>query len=45
MIVNYILKNKFPKDAKIIDFGCGTGILGQILSDLGYSEIIGIDGS
>ncbi len=48
MIAQYLLNyqaERFPKSIKIIEFGCGTGILGQILSDLGYSDIIGVDGS
>ena len=33
------------KHAKVIDFGCGTGLLGQELARNGYDEVYGIDGS
>ena len=42
------LQNKFPdlpRDSKIIDFGCGTGLAGDALALLGYSVIDGNDGS
>lgn len=32
-------------DAHILDGGCGTGNMGQILSSMGYSDIVGIDAS
>lgn len=31
------------RDARILDAGAGTGILGQVLSILGYTRLIGID--
>ncbi len=36
---------KTPKDSKIIDFGCGTGLLGEYLKQGGFQECYGIDGS
>ena len=45
MIVKYMVDNNFPKDAKIIDFGCGTGILGVELVQAGFTNITGVDGS
>jgi predicted TPR repeat methyltransferase len=30
-------------DAKILDAGCGTGIIGQLLSEQGYENIQGCD--
>ncbi len=36
---------KLPLDAKINDFGCGTGLGGQSLSKLGYKNIDGCDAS
>ncbi|XP_053215032.1 uncharacterized protein LOC128398228 [Panonychus citri] len=33
-----------PKDSKILDCGAGTGLLGQALSDLGYTNIEALDG-
>jgi len=32
-----------PKDAKILDFGCGTGLSGQALRDAGFRRIDGTD--
>ena len=34
-----------PKDIKIYDIGCGTGIGGQLLNEAGYHDIIGSDAS
>jgi len=33
------------KDAAILDVGCGTGIVGQLLSDAGFNNIVGADAS
>ena len=33
------------KNARLIDFGCGTGRLGVELKKVGYSNIAGVDGS
>ena len=30
-------------DVEILDFGCGTGFVGQCLNDLGYRNISGLD--
>ena len=32
-------------DARIMDFGCGTGLMGLELQKVGYTNIYGIDGS
>jgi len=32
-------------DVEILDFGCGTGLVGQCLNEMGYSNISGIDAS
>ena len=32
-----------PETAKVIDFGCGTGLVGQKLSELGFKSITGLD--
>ena len=39
------MNNNIDKDAEIVDLGCGTGLLGEILFNLGYKNIIGVDGS
>ncbi|NIP45389.1 MAG: methyltransferase domain-containing protein, partial [Gammaproteobacteria bacterium] len=31
------------KRARLIDLGCGTGLAGQALADLGYERIDGVD--
>ena len=38
------IKN-MPKDSKIIDFGCGTGKMGELLHKAGFTYIVGVDGS
>ena len=45
MIVKYLVDNNVRKESKIIDFGCGTGILGVELYKAGYKTITGVDGS
>lgn len=34
-----------PKDAKIIDLGCGTGLTGMELKKVGFTDITGTDAS
>ena len=36
---------KLPLNIKIMDFGCGTGLLGEYLTQAGFSHIYGLDGS
>lgn len=33
------------EEAKVIDFGCGTGLVGKYLSEFGLKHIEGIDAS
>ena len=35
----------FQKIQRIIDFGCGTGIVGQLVHDNGFTLIYGVDAS
>jgi len=28
-----------PGDVEILDFGCGTGLVGQYLNEYGYSNV------
>ena len=32
-----------PKDAQIIDYGCGTGLVGEALAATGYRRVDGVD--
>jgi tryptophanyl-tRNA synthetase len=34
----------FPKDKPVIDFGCGKGAYCRYLKDIGFKEVIGVDG-
>ena len=45
MIVKYLAEQNFSKESKIIDFGCGTGLVGVELTKNGFTNIVGIDGS
>jgi len=37
------LVSNFKKDAKIYDFGCGSGSLLSVLKDAGFSNLLGMD--
>lgn len=32
-----------PANVKVVDFACGTGLVGQYLSDKKYKNIVGLD--
>jgi len=32
-----------PRDAKILDAGAGTGLMGELLAEQGYGDIVGMD--
>lgn len=38
-----LLKKFMPESGKILDAGCGTGLTGNALKDMGYKDITGID--
>ena len=38
-----LLKKFMPESGKILDAGCGTGLTGNALRDMGYKDITGID--
>ncbi len=38
-----VLAKYVPKDSEILDAGVGTGLVGHVLSRLGYRNLIGID--
>ena len=41
-VVDFFSKH-VPKDARVLDAGAGTGLAGEILSSLGYGEIVAMD--
>merc|ERR1719183_3380895 len=41
-VVNIALKH-VEKDGKVLDCGCGTGLVGQSFSDEGYRNVTGFD--
>ena len=53
--LNYIIKAivspnyenglALPRDIKIYDMGCGTGMVGKSLKEYGYVDIVGSDES
>ena len=34
----------FPRDSRVLDIGCGTGIFGKLLHKEGFNDITGVDG-
>jgi SAM-dependent methyltransferase len=38
-----VLARHCPGDGRILDAGCGTGRVGQVLRELGYHDLAGID--
>ena len=44
-VAEYVGKFTKNKKAKIIDFGCGTGLIGKYLAQDGFTDITGLDAS
>jgi predicted TPR repeat methyltransferase len=44
-VAEYVGKQTQNKKAKIVDFGCGTGLIGKYLAEGGFEEITGLDAS
>lgn len=38
-----LLASVVTHDASVIDFGCGSGLVGERLAELGFSELYGVD--
>ena len=36
---------ELPTSATVLDMGCGTGLVGEFLKEMGYSQIVGVDAS
>ena len=34
---------QLPTESKILDVGCGTGLIGKLISQQGYTNITGVD--
>ena len=41
--IPFILREYGKSDAKVLDYGCGTGRSLRFIRDLGYSDIVGVD--
>jgi ubiquinone/menaquinone biosynthesis C-methylase UbiE len=41
--LDIFLQKEFPKNARIIDFGCGQGRIGAYLYTQGYKNVVGYD--
>ena len=44
VIKDYFEESGIPKDAPVLEFACGTGLVGEQLAKAGYNAIVGIDG-
>ena len=44
-VVDYIDKYAKSKMSRIIDFGCGTGLIGKYLKEKGFDDVTGLDAS
>ena len=42
-VCDRLLKQDLPKDAMVLDAGCGTGLSGEVLAEKGYKNIDGLD--
>ncbi|MCK5623619.1 MAG: class I SAM-dependent methyltransferase [Alphaproteobacteria bacterium] len=45
MVAAMLARHQPPGGGPVLDAGCGTGIMGEILTALGYSNIAGLDAS
>jgi len=45
VVAGMVSRHVGPTDEKVLDAGAGTGVLGEILSALGFSSIYGLDAS
>jgi predicted TPR repeat methyltransferase len=41
--VGTIMRHHVPLDARILELGCGTGLVGKALQQLGYTRLNGVD--
>merc|ERR1711974_269680 len=45
IVAETLQKMGVDKSAPILDFGCGTGLIGMYAKDKGYNNLIGVDAS
>ena len=45
MVASMVARHVAPTKERVLDAGAGTGVLGEILTALGYTNIIGLDAS
>ena len=45
LVAEVVEKLEMPKDSKIMDFGCGTGLFGEVMVEKGFMNVDGLDGS
>jgi predicted TPR repeat methyltransferase len=45
MVASMVTRHVAPTEAPVLDAGAGTGVLGEILTALGYSNLSGLDAS
>jgi predicted TPR repeat methyltransferase len=45
MVASMVARHVAPTEEQVLDAGAGTGVLGEILTALGYPNIVGLDAS
>jgi predicted TPR repeat methyltransferase len=45
MVASMVARHVAPTEEQVLDAGAGTGLLGEILTALGYPNIVGLDAS
>ena len=43
MVSKYLCEHDSKEEIKIIDFACGSGLVGQALAEDGFHHITGVD--
>ena len=44
-IAEVFTEMSLPKESKVFDVGCGTGLMGKLLNKNDYKNIVGVDAS
>lgn len=45
MVASMVARHVVPTEERVLDAGAGTGVLGEILTALGYPNVVGLDAS